>query len=77
MIDENEDCVAKSKLTITVKIFTKCNERSKVPAKQTNRLRGTEAGEYFGRTITNRHTSRLTHTQKQTKMGRYVLLLLK
>ena len=81
MIDENEDCVAKSKLTITVKIFTKCNERSKVPAKQTNkqtnRLRGTEAGEYFGRTITNRHTSRLTHTQKQTKMGPYVLLLLK
>ena len=43
MIDENEDCVAKSKLTITVKIFTKCNERSKVPAKQTNKQTDSEA----------------------------------
>ena len=43
MIDESEDCVAKSKLTITVKIFTKCNERSRVPAKQTNKQTDSEA----------------------------------
>ena len=37
MIDENEDYVAKSKLTITVKTFTKYNDKNRVAAKQTNK----------------------------------------
>ena len=37
MIDENEDCVIKSKLTITVKTVSKYNERSRVAAKQANK----------------------------------------
>ena len=37
MIDENEDCVTKSKLTITVKTVSKYNERSRVAAKQANK----------------------------------------
>ena len=36
MIDEN-DCIAKSKLTITVKTLSKYNEQSRVVAKQTNK----------------------------------------
>ena len=39
MIDENEDCITKSRLTMTVKTFSKYNDRSRVAAKQTNRLR--------------------------------------
>ena len=35
MIDENEDCITKSKLPMT---FSKYNGRSRVVAKQTNRL---------------------------------------
>ena len=34
MIDENNDCVTKSKLTITVKTLCKYNDRSRVAAKQ-------------------------------------------
>ena len=34
MIDKNNDCVTKSKLTRTVKILNKYNGRSKVAAKQ-------------------------------------------
>ena len=37
MIDENEDYVVKSKLTITVKTFTKYNDKNRVAAKQTNK----------------------------------------
>ena len=36
MIDENNNCVTKSKLTVTVKLFSKYNERSRLAAKQTN-----------------------------------------
>ena len=37
MIDENKDCVTKSKLTITVKTFNKYNGRSRIAAKQTDK----------------------------------------
>ena len=37
MIDENNDCVVKSKLTMTIKTLSKYNDRSRVAAKQTNR----------------------------------------
>ena len=37
MIDENNDCIAKSKLTITVKTLSKYKEWSRVVAKQTNK----------------------------------------
>ena len=36
MIVENNGCVTKSKLTITVKTRRKCNDQSRVAAKQTN-----------------------------------------
>ena len=35
MIDENNDCVTKSKLTLTVKTPSKYNDRRRVAAKQT------------------------------------------
>ena len=35
MIDENNNCVTKSKLTITVKTPSKYNDRRRVAAKQT------------------------------------------
>ena len=59
MIYENNGCVTKSKLTITVKTLTKYNDRSMVAAKQTNRLRDTETDKYLGRKhtkVTKRHT---------------------
>ena len=37
MIDENNNCVTKPKLTITVSLFSKYNERSRLAAKQTNK----------------------------------------
>ena len=49
MIDENEDCVTKSKLSLTVKIFRKYNDRSRVEAKETNGYRDTEIGDHLGR----------------------------
>ena len=55
MTDENEDCVTKSKLTITVKTFNKYNDRSRLAAKQTNRLRDRETGKHLG-SKTKRHT---------------------
>ena len=63
MINENEDYVIKSKLTITVKRLSKYNGRSRVVAKQKNRPRGKETGKHLRRKIkrhTNKHTSRLT-----------------
>ena len=54
MIDENEDCVTKSKLAITVKIFSKCNYRSRVVAKQTNKQ-------------TQRHKNRQAFRQENKK----------
>ena len=35
MIDENKDYVTKSELIVTVKIFSECNDRNRVAAKQT------------------------------------------
>ena len=61
MIDENSGCITKSKLTITVKTLSKYNDRSKVAAKQTNRVRDTETDKYLGR----KHTKgRKKHTYK-------------
>ena len=60
MIDENKGYVAKSKLTITVKTLGKYNDRSRVAAKQTNRLRNTEVDKHLARKHTKgrkRHTS--------------------
>ena len=52
-IDENDDYVTTSKLTIIVKTFSKYNDRSTVAAKQTNkqtnRFRDTETGKKFSR----------------------------
>ena len=42
MIDENNNCVTKSKLTITVKLFSKYNERSRLAAKRTNKQTNSE-----------------------------------
>ena len=55
----NDDCVAKSKLTIAVKRFSRYNDQSKVAAKQTNRLRDTETDKHEVENITKgtkRHT---------------------
>ena len=52
MIDKNNGCVTRSKLTITVKTVSKGNDRSRVVAqtnKQTNRLRGTVTDKHLGR----------------------------
>ena len=80
MIDENNGCITKSKLIITVKTLTKYNDRSRVAAKQTNKHK---KGKYI---LTNRRTSRLTVDtrrerervkQKMKNEAPYVLLLLK
>ena len=44
IVDGNEDYVTKSKLTVTVKALSKNNDRSRIAAKQTKRLRDTETG---------------------------------
>ena len=69
MIDKNKDCVTKSKLTTTVKTFSKYNDRSRLAAKQTNkqtnRLRDTEASKNLGR----KQKNILTNRYKQTCIG--------
>ena len=93
MIDENKGYVAKSKLTITVKTLGKYNDRSRVAAKQTNRLRNTEVDKHLARKHTkgrkrhtsNRPTSTLTvDTRSERELNKkmknkapYVLLLSK
>ena len=51
MIDENNDCITKLKLTITVKTLSKYNVRSNLVTKQinkqTNRFRNTETGKIY------------------------------
>ena len=59
MIDENNGCITKSKLTITVKTLSKYNDRSRVAAKQTNILKDTETDKHLGKKHT---TGRKTHT---------------
>ena len=73
MIDENNDCVTKSKLTITVKTLCKYNDRSRVAAKQkkqTDRLKDTETDKHLSRKHT-KGTKRYTYkeTHKQTYGG--------
>ena len=49
MIDENKNCVTRSKLAITLKTLSTYNDWSRVAAKQTNRPKGTETGKRLGR----------------------------
>ena len=86
LIDDNKDYVKKSKLTITVKTPSEYNERSRVAAKQTNRLRDTEnwqtsrqrnKGTYYLQIDAQAdvHVNTSTETCKQKwKMRSYVLL---
>ena len=92
MIDENNNCITKSKLTIAVSLCSKYNQRSRLAAKQTNRLRDTETGKHLGRKhtkgakciLTNRRTSKLIVDTRAERVKQnikdeapYVLLLLK
>ena len=53
----------KIKLTITVKTFTRYNDRSRVAAKQTNKQKtDSETGEHLGRK-TKKYTCKYTHKQ--------------
>ena len=82
MIDENKDCVIKSKLVITVKALRKYNDRSRVVAKQTNkqnRFRNTETGKHLRRTTyyisrsrsrSNKRTSRRTVDMAQRQVNK-------
>ena len=77
MIDENRHYIPISKLTI--KALNKYNDRGRIAAKQTNKLRDTETGKQLGRK-TNRRTCRLKvdeRKDKKQKMRPVVLLLLK
>ena len=71
MIDENEDYLTKSKLTITVKTFSKYNDRNRLVVKQTNkqtqRYRKQEKC-VQKKKHTNRHRSRLA-VDKGTQRG--------
>ena len=71
MIDENNSCITKSKLTITIKTFSKYNDRTGLqPNKQTNRLRDSETDKHLGKKHTKerkRHIYKYTH--KQTYCG--------
>ena len=62
MIDENNGCITKSKLTITVKTLSKYNDRNRVAAKQTNKqtYSETETDKHLGR----KHTKEKIHTYK-------------
>ena len=71
MIDENNCCITKSKLIVTVKIFSKYNDRSRVVAKKTNKQTYSETQKLTNIQIenilqeekyilTNKCTSRLT-----------------
>ena len=71
MIDENNGCLTKPKLTITVKTLRKYKYQSRVVAKQTNKQKGSETQKLTNIQVesilkeekymlTNRHTSRLT-----------------
>ena len=52
MIDKNNDCVTKSKLTRTVKILSKYNGRSRVAAKQ-KKTGSEKTQKHLGRKHTN------------------------
>ena len=92
MIDENNTCITKSKLTITVKAFSKYNDRSRVAAKGIKK-KYSEAQELTNIQIenilkeekyilTNRRTSRLTvetstqRVKEKMKKGAPYVLLL-
>ena len=57
MIDKNNGCITKSKLTITVKTLSKYNDPSRVTARQTNKqtnkqtniIRDTETDKHLGK----------------------------
>ena len=53
MIDDNNGCITKSKLTLTVKTIGKYNNRSRVTAKQTNKqLQRQKTDKHLGRNHT-------------------------
>ena len=64
MIDENRHYIPISKLTI--KALNKYNDRGRIAAKQTNKLRDTETGKQLGRK-TNRRTCRLKVDERKDK----------
>ena len=78
MIDENGNYVTKSKLTITVKTFSKYNDKSRVAAKQANKQTQRHSHKKKIHTfrqkskkaiLTNRLTSRL-EVDKRTHRGK-------
>ena len=64
MIDENRYCIPISKLTI--KALSKYNDRGRITAKQTNKLRDTETGKHLSRK-TNRRTCTLKVDERKKK----------
>ena len=73
MIDENNDYATNSKLRITVKIRNKYNDRSKVAAKETDRLRDRETGKHLG-SKTKKHTNAQAELQVDTKKVRNLIV---
>ena len=81
IIDENNGCVTKSKLTITVKTLSKYNDLSWVAAKQSDKHLGRKHTKEEKDVLTNRRISRLTVDtrtervkQKMKNGAPYVLL---
>ena len=74
MIDENEDYVTKSKLKITVKAFSKYNDRNRVAVKQTNkqtqRHRKQQTYRQKNKKHTNRHRSRLVVDKRTQRLAK-------
>ena len=73
MIDENNGCVKKSKLTITAKTFSKYNDWSSVAAKQTDSQTQKLTNMYVENILkeekdklTNRRTNRFTRTCRES-----------
>ena len=67
MIDENEDYVTKPKLKITVKAFSKYNDRNRVAVKQTNKQTQRQKAANTQAEKQKRNTRK--QTQKQTCRG--------
>ena len=68
MIDENNNCVTKSKLTITVKTPSKYNDRRRVAAKQTKTNKQSKSHRQNIKR-TKRHTYKQTHKSVKQRRG--------
>ena len=67
MIDENNGCITKSKLTTTIKTLTKYNDRSRVAANQSKKRNQRRR---IDKNVGRKHTKeRKMHTYKQTYCG--------